>query len=91
MHCGWMDKSEWTKKDLPPSFGPFPYTMDVCPGWLVAQPAVIEGVHAYAARKDGCLEAFYPNCENIVLEATDIAVQAFNAYENEEVKKASKG
>mgnify|MGYP001620009131 CR=1 FL=1 len=48
-----------------------------------------EAAHAYAARKDGVLEAYYPNLENVVLEAADAGLQAFNVYEAERVKEVA--
>jgi len=48
---------------------------------------VRDASHAYAARKDGVLEAYYPNLENVVLEAADTALQAFNVYEYERTRE----
>ena len=42
----------------------------------------------YAARKDGVLEAYYPNLENTVLEAADAALQAWNIFENWSAEQA---
>jgi hypothetical protein len=58
----------------------------VCPGWLAVQPAVIEGCQALAARKDGCLEAYYPGLENTVLEAADVAGRAYNLRELDQIE-----
>lgn len=82
-----MDERDWATKELPPSFGPFKYELEMCPGWVQEQPAVRDGVRAYAARKDGVLEAYFPGLENTVLEAAEVALQAFNVYEMERMKE----
>ncbi len=58
-----------------------------CPGWLVRQAAVVEGARAWAARKDGCLGDYFPDPYNAVLEAADVATQAFARFEAAKLKE----
>lgn len=85
-----MDESKWTKAELPPEIGGEPYEVDVCPGWLTRQPSVIEGAKAYSAMKVGELSTYYPDAENVVLEAAMVANQAFNLKECERIKNGAK-
>lgn len=77
-----MARAEWGAAPPPPQLvGEESYEADVCPGWVVVQPAVVQGSHAFAARRDGALEAYYPDLPNPILEAADVCLQAFNRYE----------
>lgn len=58
-----------------------------CPGWLVKQPAVLEGVHAKQAVTNGVLREYYPRLENGVLEAADYAAASINRYQDEQTRK----
>lgn len=53
MHCGYLPRSSWPPGKLRVICGPEPYTADVCPGWLVRQPAVGEANAALAAKEAG--------------------------------------
>lgn len=85
MHCGFMPRSAWAAGApmLPPAFGPDPYDVDICPGWLVQQPAVIEGASAYSASKNGMLPRFDPLGLHRVTAMVEIAIRAFSIYEQE--------
>lgn len=84
MHCGYLPRADWRGA---PEFGlPHP-TEGYCPGWLVSQPAVLDGYRAWKARDDKCLELYFPGLEANVLEAADLAVRAVTAYRNEEIRK----
>lgn len=92
MHCGYMDRTTWPAgdNDLPPSLGPFPYTADVCPGWLVRQPEVGEGARAYRAREKNALHIFDPLGLNVIWEMTEAADLAFSAFEGEKLREVSR-
>lgn len=68
-HCGYMEKKQWTAIDLPKSFDGEVYNLDVCPGWVVRQPAVVEAATAYDAYEHGEFTNFYPNTPNSLVEA----------------------
>jgi hypothetical protein len=92
MRCGFLPREEWpagSEKRLPTAFasGALPYTSDVCPGWLVRQPAVIEAAQAYAALEAGILDRFDPTGLRVVTQAALEAKRAFNLHELERQKK----
>lgn len=60
-----------------------------CPGYLAQMPSVAEGMRAWAARRDGVLEAYYPNLEMIILDAADVATVSMNVYECSQAKKSA--
>ncbi len=93
MHCGYLPRKSWPagENDLPPSLGPFPYAADVCPGWLVRQPEVAEGARAWQARESHALPVFDPLGLNVVWEMTEIAGQAFKAFEAEKLRDLKRG
>jgi hypothetical protein len=83
LHCGFMPRSEWSasREHLPPSFGGEPYTLDVCPGWLVRQPAVVEGAEAAAALEAGVLDRFDPLGLRVVYQAAMAGRRGANLYQ----------
>lgn len=89
MHCGFMPREKWApgRAALPPAFGGQPYEADVCPGWLVRQPAVIDGATAYTALEAGTLERFDPDNLRVVNQAALVAQRAFNLYQIERQEK----
>lgn len=90
-HCGWISRSRWAvPAQLPADLGGAPYKADVCPGWLTRQQAVCDGAHAYAAMKAGCLAQYYPEGEQVVLDAAMECQRAFNAAESERIRRAEK-
>lgn len=93
MHCGYMDRSQWPagESDVPPFFGPFEYTADVCPGWLVRQPDVVEGARAWRAYEKGALQVYDPQGLNVIWECVEVADRAFSAFEAEQLRKLAKG
>ena len=83
MHCGWMDRERWAD----PMIGvPRDYESDICPGWLVRQPAVIDGARAWRARDQKALEIFDPEGLAVVWEMTEIADTAISLYQQEKLK-----
>ena len=80
MHCGYLPEESWTpgREGLPPAIGHEPYTLDVCPGWLMRQPAVIEAAQGRAALKHGVLTVFHPDPPAVFLEAVRAMDSAFN-------------
>lgn len=84
MHCGYMPRREWVGS---PAFGLPHDTAGYCPGWLVSQPAVLDGYRAWKAREDKCLDLYFPGLDAPVLEAADIAMQAVTAFRNDEIRK----
>lgn len=84
MHCGWMPSTEWRE----PRLGvPQDFDVDVCPGWLVKQPAVIDGARAWRARDQKALEYFDPERLAVTWEMTEIADAAIALYQSEKTKK----
>lgn len=80
LHCGWMDESEWKGTLEPPPVGPDPYDVDVCPGWLVRQPAVKDGADAYAALEAHALDIYDPDRLNVIWSMAMEAKRAMNLY-----------
>lgn len=84
LHCGYMPRSEWkgdgVPKGVPPHFGGGePYSVDVCPGWLVRQDEVVEAAQAYTARDR--LDRFDPENHRVVNEMVKLAEKSFNVFE----------
>lgn len=87
-----MDASEWSEPcELPRKIGSTKYELNVCPGWLVRQPAVIEAAQAYAAFDKGEMSTFFPEPSNALLEGVLVASQSFNAYHCERLKEKKHG
>jgi hypothetical protein len=91
MHCGWSDipRASWPAKiQLPPVPGPpEPVGMDICPGWLVRTPGVVEATEAYSAMEAGILDRYDPRGARVVTLAALAAKRAFNVAEAERMKK----
>lgn len=81
MHCGYLDRSEWTGEDPAGHFGDEPYNLDVCPGWIVRQPAVEELTQAYVALEKGELDTVFPDPGNVVVEGALVCAQAMNRFQ----------
>lgn len=71
---------------IPPRVGPDVYDVEICPGWLVRQPAVEDGSWACSALEKGALELFDPDGLNVVWEMALIAQRAMNLYQAERQK-----
>jgi len=65
------------------ALGPDAYEVDVCPGWLVRQPAVQDGAEAYSALEKGALDRYDPDGLNVIWEMAVIAQRSFNLYSAE--------
>lgn len=92
-HCGWMAQSEWLEPcELPPMVGESTAMTAVdpagpCPGWIVRQPAVLDGARATMALRQSELRTFFPGEQHAVIEAAEAGLQAFNAYEAARLKR----
>jgi len=96
LHCGWMDDEDWLPYEGPAVLGADAHpidlsTLQICPGWLVRQPAVVESTRAAMALQQGELSTVFPGREAALLEGAGVVQQALNVYEAEMVKRASKG
>lgn len=92
MHCGWMERGEWTSYDGPTDFGlglvHYAKRGDpeaICPGYLITQPFVLEAAEA-AAIPDGEIETYYPDGEGTILAARLVAKGAQNLYQLSRMK-----
>jgi len=94
MHCGWMPREEWAvwrtpqERGLPPAIGPVTYDLDVCPGWLVRQPAVVEAAQAHAAYDKGSMETFFPEAASSLLEGVQAMSQSLNRFQSWKLKES---
>lgn len=82
-HCGFMDRDAWTpgKAELPPVLGGESYKLDVCPGWIVRQPSVVEAADAFDAYEHGEFSNFYPDTPNRLVEAVQAFARALKRHE----------
>jgi hypothetical protein len=95
MHCGFLPRREWPSGPaaLPATIGNTadPNTCDVCPGWLVRQPRVIDGATAYAALEAGTLDRFDPENLRVVNQAALIVQRGFNLFHLDRQQRISRG
>lgn len=88
LRCGWISRDK-----LPADTAGVPFNKTegctVCPGWLVKQPAVIDGAEAFAARRAGALEQFDPEGLNVIWEATSILEAAVNKLNAELLRQST--
>lgn len=61
--------------------GPDVYEADVCPGWLVRQPMVVDGGRAWQALRNRALPLYDPFELNVTWEMAEVAEGAFSQYE----------
>ncbi len=87
LHCGFMPREQWAGKFKLPQLGPEKYTLDVCPGWLVRQPDVVEGREAYEALEAGTLHLFDPHNTYAVYQAAMHAKNAFGLHQIEQLEQ----
>lgn len=92
MWCGFLPREQWApaRQRLPVLLGPERYTADVCPGWLVRQPAVAEGVEAYDALEAGILERWDPRGLRVVTMAAMRARRSFKIWEAERQREIAR-
>lgn len=88
-----MDPSEWTRYSGPTQFGlgMVKYAEEgepgaVCPGYVIAQPCVLEAMEA-AAVPDGEIGDYYPGGEATILAARLVAKGAQNLYQLARMKQ----
>jgi hypothetical protein len=92
-HCGYIDESEWSEKQLPNGIGD-PRNIvslkdvDVCPGYLVRHPAVQQAQEAGAALEKRSLDIYYPELENVILESAMLYASVWSAYESYIMRKS---
>lgn len=89
MHCGYMPRDQWQpgRDGLPPGFAEgVPYTPDVCPGWLVRQPAVCEAAEAHTALEAHVLDRFDPFRLRVVYLAAMAARRGVNLWTQAQMK-----
>jgi len=98
MHCGWIPEEEWEPwrkpedRAIPTQIGPSPYRLNVCPGWVVRQPAVVEAAQAYGPYEKGAMAAYYPPdvTANNVYEGAQAVAHSFNKFQNWKLKESRK-
>ncbi len=93
--CGWIAEEDRHGRDelaqVPSSYlGKRP---DVCPGYLVQLPQVIEAARANSWRRDGALAQFYDGEPITELAKTciDIIGEAMRKVENHNIRSAGEG
>ncbi len=89
MHCGWLPPEQWL---LPGNEGVHKvkgYSGDICPAWLVRQPAVLDVTEAYVALSQNALDRYDPEGLNVIWEAAMRGMSAFKQYEAEEAERAA--
>lgn len=93
LHCGFIPRERWTPG--PPKIGqgllgPSPWPLDICPGWVVRDPRVIDGAAAAAALQGGYYEIFDPELDNATFELAQEIMRAFKLREQSELKALAK-
>lgn len=100
MHCGWLEPSSWipwTREvvhAMPHGYAGAEIdkrVADVCPTWLVQQPAVLEAANAADALTSGCFELEFPNLENSAYEAGRLGQRVFKNFEACALRDAAQG
>lgn len=87
LRCGWMKSSEWVE----PQF--CQHTEDVCPGYAIGLPDVIEAARALHWRDKGALHALYGDqfpLPPAAIDAVDIMGAAISEVEAEAMRLAAK-
>ncbi len=86
--CGWVARSKHSQgRPLTPPDYPYEYP-EVCSGYLVQLPQVIEAARARSWRKDGALNQFYEQpLTPLAKNAIDIIDGEFRAVEQHELRR----
>jgi hypothetical protein len=63
-------------------------SVQVCPGYLVRLPAVVEAAKAHAAFRVGELSTVFPNPGNAVVEGALEVGASFSAYDSAMIRAA---
>lgn len=58
---------------------------NVCPGWAVRQPLIVEICQAYKAFDKGALEALFPEIKHCVAEGVMELSRAFDEYGRQQI------
>ena len=83
-HCGWMPESDWFGTKPADHWPPLPrleeieYRENVCPGYAVRVPAVLEASEAAAFFEKGNLASWAPDPSHALLEAVGVLTSASN-------------
>lgn len=92
VNCAWLDESNRVGRAVVPAgyTGEHP---DICPGYLVQLPQVIDAVRAYSWRKDGALREYFGTSQITDLSRTaiDIVGGEFKAVEQYRIRKSREG
>jgi hypothetical protein len=90
--CGWVQEQDRATKSVrndPPSWGCT--SADVCPGYLISLPQVVEAANAHTCWKEGQLAQAYPGAdislESLLMESVLILNQALGEAEAEAMAK----
>jgi hypothetical protein len=105
MHCGWLKEREWLDappRDPRGRLRPprvigagldepgVDWGADVCPGWAVRQPLIIECCQAHKAFDKGAMDAFFPDVAHCVAEGVMELSRTFDEYSRQKLTAASK-
>lgn len=72
---------------MPPVFGPYPYEVDVCPGWVVRQDGVSEVAEAHYAAETGTFAQAFPDVTQALWEGVKTLKQSTAAHEREALER----
>lgn len=90
-HCGYLDREEWLPSELPKVIGDVTYDCDVCPGWLVRQPAIAEAAEAGSAYDKGQIGVVFPDAPNLLIEAAILASRSFASHQLYRIRTRREG
>jgi hypothetical protein len=65
-----------------------PWEHDICPGYYVSQPQILEAIEAVDAFKNGCLKSYFPFQSNPALQAARELNSSFARFEAKRMKEA---
>ncbi|HYE58142.1 MAG TPA: hypothetical protein VD948_06535 [Rhodothermales bacterium] len=95
MHCGYIPRSEWIdpkwedKQNAPggEGFADWAKECDICPGYVVRQPAVIEVCEAHGAAKAGFPSRKPAQCVVEGVVELNRSVDAYSAFLHRKAQK----
>lgn len=58
---------------------------DVCPGWAVRQPLIVECAQAHVAFEKSAMDALYPHLSQAVAEGVTELVRAYAEYARQQI------
>lgn len=91
-----MDEAQWLpmppREAMPPAGKRvIPPGIDICPGWIVRQPAVVDLCRAALAIDKHCFDALYPDPPAILVEGGLDALVERDRWQAEQQIEMSKG